>query len=140
MNLNERVLSVLGCRFVDDVLLDAPWEVTQEMIASFNISVVAHGSSSDCTPVTAAGSNGREDRHRIAKQLGIYKEVDSTFDLSVPQIVGRVLAHQERHEQRYRTKSRKEAEYYRQRFGLQPGGPTEPSDAGAGGGEGALKA
>jgi ethanolamine-phosphate cytidylyltransferase len=27
MNLHERVLSVLGCRYVDDVVIDAPWYV-----------------------------------------------------------------------------------------------------------------
>jgi ethanolamine-phosphate cytidylyltransferase len=32
MNLNERVLSVLGCKFVDDVVLDAPWEVSIHLI------------------------------------------------------------------------------------------------------------
>ena len=33
MNLHERVLSVLGCKFVDDVLIDAPYTITPEMIA-----------------------------------------------------------------------------------------------------------
>ena len=33
MNLHERVLSVLGCKFVDDVLIDAPYVITPEMIA-----------------------------------------------------------------------------------------------------------
>ena len=40
MNLHERVLSVLGCRFVDDVLIDAPWVITPDMIASLNIAEV----------------------------------------------------------------------------------------------------
>jgi len=28
---------VLGCRYVDDVLLDAPWQVTPEMIATLRL-------------------------------------------------------------------------------------------------------
>merc|ERR1712087_732948 len=40
MAMNERVLSVLGCQYVDDVLLDAPWAVTQEMVATLRISTV----------------------------------------------------------------------------------------------------
>jgi ethanolamine-phosphate cytidylyltransferase len=44
MNLHERVLSVLGCKYVDDVLIDAPYVITKEMIVSLNISVVLHGS------------------------------------------------------------------------------------------------
>lgn len=47
MNLHERVLSLLGCRYVDDVLIDAPYVVTSEMISSLNISEVVSGSSSD---------------------------------------------------------------------------------------------
>jgi ethanolamine-phosphate cytidylyltransferase len=35
--MQERVLSVLGCRHVDDVLIDAPWEVSRELIASLNV-------------------------------------------------------------------------------------------------------
>merc|ERR1719223_397775 len=34
MNLHERVLAVMGCRFVDDVLIDAPTQITSAMIAS----------------------------------------------------------------------------------------------------------
>ena len=29
MNMNERILSVLGCKYVDDVLLDAPWTINK---------------------------------------------------------------------------------------------------------------
>lgn len=29
MNLHERVLSVLGCKYVDDVLIDAPFVITE---------------------------------------------------------------------------------------------------------------
>ena len=38
---------VLGCRYVDDVLLDAPWRVSQEMIATLGISVVVRGTVCD---------------------------------------------------------------------------------------------
>ena len=38
MNLHERVLSVLGCQYVDDVLIDAPYDITPEMISRLNIS------------------------------------------------------------------------------------------------------
>ena len=29
MNLHERVLSVLGCKYVDDVLIDAPYGINK---------------------------------------------------------------------------------------------------------------
>lgn len=49
MNLHERVLSVLGCKYANDVLIDAPVEVTPDMIASLKISEVVHGTESDST-------------------------------------------------------------------------------------------
>jgi ethanolamine-phosphate cytidylyltransferase len=32
LNLNERVLSVLACKHVDDVLIDAPWVITEQVL------------------------------------------------------------------------------------------------------------
>ena len=47
MNLQERVLSVLGCKYVDDVLIDAPYIVNREMISSLRISKVIQGTVSE---------------------------------------------------------------------------------------------
>ena len=33
MHLHERSLSVLGCRYVDEVIIGAPWEVTLDMVS-----------------------------------------------------------------------------------------------------------
>jgi ethanolamine-phosphate cytidylyltransferase len=43
LNQQERVLSVLACRYTSDVVIDPPWYLTREMIAALGISVVAHG-------------------------------------------------------------------------------------------------
>lgn len=43
MTMHERVLSVLGCKYVDDVLIDAPYEITAEMINGLNIGTVLVG-------------------------------------------------------------------------------------------------
>lgn len=43
MNLHERVLSVLGCRYTGDVLVDAPLEISPDMIASLGITEVVSG-------------------------------------------------------------------------------------------------
>jgi ethanolamine-phosphate cytidylyltransferase len=43
MNLHERVLSVLGCKFVDDVLIDAPPIISKEMIDYLQIHLVVKG-------------------------------------------------------------------------------------------------
>ncbi|MQL83235.1 hypothetical protein Taro_015709, partial [Colocasia esculenta] len=47
MHLHERSLSVLACRYVDEVIIGAPWEVTKDMIMTFNISIAVHGTVAD---------------------------------------------------------------------------------------------
>ena len=41
--LHERALSLLSCRYVDEVVLGTPWTITKDMLVTFNISLVAHG-------------------------------------------------------------------------------------------------
>ena len=33
MSLHERSLSVLACRYVDEVIIGAPWEVSKDMVS-----------------------------------------------------------------------------------------------------------
>ena len=56
MNLQERVLSVLACRHVDDVLIDAPSIITPELLSTFRVSTVCHGG----TAPPGAGAKARE--------------------------------------------------------------------------------
>ncbi len=43
MNLHERVLSVLACKYVSEVVIGAPYMVTADLLDHFNVAVVAHG-------------------------------------------------------------------------------------------------
>eukprot|EP00118_Oscarella_pearsei_P008898 m.48167 g.48167 ORF g.48167 m.48167 type:complete len:393 (+) comp33854_c0_seq26:74-1252(+) len=43
MTLHERVLSVLACRYVDEVVIGAPYVVSKEVIDHFKIDAVVHG-------------------------------------------------------------------------------------------------
>ena len=40
MNLHERSLSVLACRYVDEVIIGAPWEVSKDMVSFILVFVV----------------------------------------------------------------------------------------------------
>lgn len=50
MNLLERSLSVLACRYVDDVIIGAPWEVTKDVVSS-RLSCLWNYSLSESTRV-----------------------------------------------------------------------------------------
>ncbi|CAK9054153.1 Ethanolamine-phosphate cytidylyltransferase (CTP:phosphoethanolamine cytidylyltransferase) (Phosphorylethanolamine cytidylyltransferase 1) [Durusdinium trenchii] len=114
MNLNERLLSVLGCRHVNDVLIDAPWHITREMIASLGISVVARGTVSDHPyDFTDESSN-----YAIPKEMGILREIKSESALSVEEIVHRILTNEEVFKNKVTKKMKAEGEYYSERYGF----------------------
>lgn len=87
--MNERVLSVLGCRYVDDVLLDAPWVITEEMVATLKISVVVRGTEHDCADIATADPR---DPHAIPIRLGIHQVLQSKNKTTVGDIVQRLQA------------------------------------------------
>ncbi|CAE7248345.1 PECT1, partial [Symbiodinium microadriaticum] len=116
MNMQERVLSVLGCRYVDDVLLDAPWTVTREMIATLRVSVVARGTICD-----TAERQEMEDPHAVPKSLGIHVELLSEETLSLASISERLKARGSEASKRQQTKANQERQWYREKHGLDAG-------------------
>ena len=90
MNLHERVLGVLSCRYVDDVVIGAPWEVTKDMVTMLHASVVVHGK----TPIEkiSIGSDNHvvEDPYREVKEAGLFVEIESGQTVTALEIVDRV--------------------------------------------------
>lgn len=115
MNLNERVLSVLGCRYVDDVLIDAPWNITREMIAALNISIVATGTLRDC----AVPKHHEDKYYEVPRQLGILATVESQAKITVDDIVERILSQESAYQLKLKKKSAAENDYYTNRYGFE---------------------
>ena len=44
---------------MDDVVIDCPWEIDEDMMASLNIEVVVHGTTHDSSTVSWRVSLGR---------------------------------------------------------------------------------
>lgn len=121
MNLHERVLSVLSCRYVDDVLIDAPFEVTPEMIASLRISEVIHGTNSDDIGILSP-CNGREGelyskRYKHPREAGIFTVIESPSNFKLGSIVSRIRKNQEAFHTKFERKMKAEAAYYNDRYG-----------------------
>jgi len=130
LNLNERVLSVLACKWVDDVILDPPYFLTQEMIAALSISVVVAGrvtESIEREDANSAGDgvggvNGSRQRrsssnsssegnkvYAAAADAGILKMVDSGSTLTMSQVLGRIKNNAERLEAKVREERERQA-------------------------------
>lgn len=84
MNLNERVLGVLSCRHVDEVVMGVPYHVTADLMASLGVHVVVAGRVREAL-------EGGEDPYAVPKEKGVYEEVDSASHLTTEGVISRVV-------------------------------------------------
>jgi ethanolamine-phosphate cytidylyltransferase len=111
MDLHERTLCVLSCKYVDEVIIGAPWEISRDLITTMNVSLVVHGSHQDY--------HSTRDPYRVAKEMNIFKEIDSPSPLTTEEIVDRILKQRESYQKRYESKAKKEEEYYEKKTHVQ---------------------
>ncbi|KAJ1879985.1 choline phosphate cytidylyltransferase, partial [Kickxella alabastrina] len=103
MNLQERVLGVLQCRYVDEVIIGAPFSVTKDVLEDvYHVDVVVHGASDQPLDI-----DGR-DPYELPKKLGIYKEVDHPcLNLTTTTIIERIIANRHVYIERQARKAKK---------------------------------
>ncbi|KAJ6865651.1 ethanolamine-phosphate cytidylyltransferase-like [Populus alba x Populus x berolinensis] len=108
MNLHERSLSVLACQYVDEVIIGAPWEVSKDMITTFNISSVVHG--------TVAENNDflkeKDNPYVVPISMGIFQVLDSPLDITTTTIIKRIVSNHEAYQKRNQKKAASERRYY----------------------------
>lgn len=111
MNLHERSLSVLGCRYVDEIIMGAPWEVTQDMIKTFNICLVVHGTASEPNPLL----DGNADPYSVPKNMGIFRVIESPKAITTSSVAQRIMSNHEAYKKRNDKKVQSEKKYYEQK-------------------------
>lgn len=102
MNLHERVLSVLACKYVSEVVIGAPYIVTEDLLDHFKVDLVVHGN----TPI-ANDENG-VDPFAVPKRLGKFLIIESGNDMTTKKIVERIITNRLKYEQRNLEKEKKE--------------------------------
>ena len=83
MTLAERVAVIESCRYVDEVVADAPFRVTQAFLDEHAITMVVHGD--DLSP------EGAEFVYGAAAEAGKLASVQRTGGLSTTEVIRRVL-------------------------------------------------
>ncbi|KAL5769849.1 hypothetical protein ACOSP7_014003 [Xanthoceras sorbifolium] len=111
MHLHERSLSVLACRYVDEVIIGAPWEVTKDVITTFNISLVVHGTVAE----TNSSFTGETDPYAIPKSMGIFRLLESPKSITTTSVAQRIVANHEAYVKRNAKKAQSEKKYYDQK-------------------------
>lgn len=105
LNVNERTLSVLSCRYVDEVIIGAPLVISEDMMKTMNISVVVRGTVNS-EDVTAMG-----EAYEVPRRLGKLQTFASPSTVTVRDIIKRIMDHRDVYSKRYESKAAKEAEY-----------------------------
>lgn len=84
MSSSERYTSVRNCRWVDEVLEDAPWIIDQNLIDTLKVDYVAH----DEAPY---GEKGSEDIYQFVKDQGKFLPTLRTPGVSTSELLGRIV-------------------------------------------------
>eukprot|EP00252_Welwitschia_mirabilis_P017811 TRINITY_DN395_c0_g1_i1.p1 TRINITY_DN395_c0_g1~~TRINITY_DN395_c0_g1_i1.p1 ORF type:complete len:445 (-),score=73.82 TRINITY_DN395_c0_g1_i1:574-1908(-) len=111
LSVHERSLSVLACRYVDEVIIGAPWQVTKDMIKTFNISLVVHGTVAENNDLLI----GDVDPYAAPKEMGIFQIIESPRDITTSTIIKRIVANHEAYKRRNEKKMASEKKYYEEK-------------------------
>ncbi|KAK3568102.1 hypothetical protein QTP86_030894 [Hemibagrus guttatus] len=84
MNEEERYDAVTHCRYVDEVVRNAPWTLTPDFLTKHRIDFVAH----DDIPYSSAGS---DDVYKHIKDAGMFAPTQRTEGISTSDIITRIV-------------------------------------------------
>ncbi|KAF2918642.1 hypothetical protein DAI22_08g071900 [Oryza sativa Japonica Group] len=88
LSMEERLTLVSGLKWVDEVIPNAPYEITEEFMNTlfnkYNIDYIIHGDDPCLLP-------DGTDAYALAKKVGRYKQIKRTEGVSSTDIVGRIL-------------------------------------------------
>ncbi|RWS11429.1 Choline-phosphate cytidylyltransferase B-like protein [Dinothrombium tinctorium] len=88
MNENERYEAVRHCRYVDEVLRDAPWVITEDFLVKNKIDLVAH----DELPYGCADEQSvNDDIYKDIKAKGKFLATQRTDGVSTSDLVARIV-------------------------------------------------
>ena len=79
--MEERAASVGGCRYVDEVVPDAPWIMDAAWIEKHKIDVVVHGDDYSSEKI--------EHIYKVPISMGMFRTVPYTPTISTTEIIRR---------------------------------------------------
>lgn len=84
LSMEERVASVEGCRYVDEVLSNAPLTIDRAWIERHNIDLVIHGDD--------FSTELEKLCYKTPIEMGIYRTVGYTSGISTTELIARIRA------------------------------------------------
>ena len=86
LTMEERVASVAGCRYVDEVLPNAPLIIDRGWVEKHNIHLVVHGDD--------FSQEELEYYYKVPVEMGILRTVPYTHGISTTEIIRRITERQ----------------------------------------------
>ena len=83
-SMEERVASIEGCRYVDEVIPNAPLTIDRAWIERHDIDLILHGDD--------FSSEMEELYYKTPIEMGIYRSVGYTPEISTTKIIARIRA------------------------------------------------
>lgn len=110
MSLHERVLNVLSCKYVDEVVLGAPFELTSDLLKTLNVGVVARVAPSEAA-LRRVEHQKTLDPYAKVRTLVDVQDVKAKSSLQTDAVIQRILENRARYEQRNANRAVKEQNY-----------------------------
>ena len=82
----ERYAMVEQCKYVDEIIIECPWEINKEFLETWKIDRVVH----DNIPYTCGSKDGN-DVYKYVKETGIFVTSKRTPGISTSDIISRIL-------------------------------------------------
>ena len=79
LKVEERTKVMAACRYVDEVIPNAPWRIDASWIAQHNIDIVVHGDDYDKKEL--------DDYYRVPIEMGIFRTVPYSYGISTTEII-----------------------------------------------------
>lgn len=84
MTLAERAEVVRSCRYVDEVIENAPLRISEDYLRKNRINLVVHGS--DISP------ESEKMMYSVPIKLGIYRKIDYSAGISTTDVIERIIS------------------------------------------------
>lgn len=83
LSLHERVLMVMANKYVDDVVIGAPYQINEDLIKTLNIHTVCDSKVKQDEPQAEFASI---DTYELPKKNGNFQEIDTGCDMTLETI------------------------------------------------------
>lgn len=107
--LHERVLNILACKYVDDVIIGAPFKITERLLKDLNVSVVVK--SLEYYQGTIKDEALNLEPYGVAEKFGLVQEVKIECPITMKALAERVYHNKELMEKKIQKYSARQDHY-----------------------------